>query len=124
MEGAVSIVLTCIQPNFGAAQAAMLCRMVADRGYTKAELALAAKELPFDEVMNSKLRFDNPVIPADFERVIKAHREQVAALRTPQTQSGMFKLLQKYPELERENFKVCGYQPGEDGAPLYRYVSQ
>ena len=90
------------------------------RGYSRAELEYAMTELAFDSAMNDKLRFNKPVTPADFERVITGNRKHRAALRTPQRDTEIRKLLAKYPELKRENFKQCGFD--EFNNPLFLHV--
>ena len=60
---AVSQVMDVAAPDAPADRISLLARLIAQRGYTAAELAYAAQELPFDDYLNSKLRYGKPIMP-------------------------------------------------------------
>ena len=102
-------------------RAAMFTRMIAKRGYTAAELAYAAQQMPFDEEVNDKVRYGRPIMPADFEQCIRKVRRTRSMLRRPISQSQVDELCDEWPEtLTPDAFGCCGYDDYNN--PLYRYV--
>jgi hypothetical protein len=120
VTAAVSHVLAACEPGAQSERVALFARMVALRCYTAAELAYAAQELPFDQVVNDKLRFNRPVMPADFERIIKLHRKKRAKLRRAMPLADAEELAMEFPdELSIEHFHCTGFD--DDNRALYRY---
>ena len=118
---AVSMILMMTDQNQSDERVAMFNRMIAGRGYSRAELAWAAREMPFDEQVNDKIRYRQPITPADFEAVVKRIRKTRSKLKRPITQKQVDELCDEYPDaLSPEHFGCCGYDDYNN--PLYRYV--
>ena len=97
-----------------------LAAMVVRRGYTAAELAYAMEELMYDEELDKKLRFKGRITPADFERVISAHRRMRRRLEQLLSRYEVNRLIDEYPNhLCADDFGVAGYTSQNE--PLYRF---
>ncbi len=97
-----------------------LAAMVVRRGYTAAELAYAMEELMYDEELDKKLRFKGRITPADFERVISAHRRMRRRLEQLLSRYEVNRLIDEYPKhLCADDFGVAGYTSQNE--PLYRF---
>lgn len=114
---AVSQVMDVAAPDASADRISLLARLVSQREYTAAELAYAAKELPFDDFLNNKLRYGKPIMPADFERVIDEVRTKRRLMDRRIPESQLDELLMELPELDRSDFGQCGYDHND--RPLY-----
>ena len=102
----------CSEPRQNA-----VMRAVMTRGYTRAELLLAMREVPFQNSYGQGLRLD--VI----ERIIKQHRQDRAALQRKLTREKVVDLLERYPKaLSSDDFHICGYVEGAKNRPLQRYA--
>ena len=122
---AVAFVLAAVEPGTSqqrmSAFAALIGLRTQHKRWGAAELALAALELPFDAVVGDKVRFNRPVLPADFERVIAGHRRLRRTLRDPMSASERRRLIEHGgSEIDASGFRVCGHD--EKNQPLYRYV--
>lgn len=104
-------------PDAPADRISLLARLIAQRGYTAAELAYAAQELPFDDYLNSKLRYGKPIMPADFERVIEQVRTKRRLLGERIPESQLDEVLLDVDGLSRGDFGVCAYD--SNGQPIY-----
>lgn len=123
VTASVSFVLGACEPNADDKRVALFTRMVLARGYAAAELAYAARELPYDDVVNDKLRFNRPVMPADFERLIKDIRKKRAKLKGSMRLSEAEELVMAFPgDLEIDHFHVCGFD--ERNRELVRYAPE
>lgn len=97
-----------------------LSSLVASRGYSPAELAYAAQELPFDTEVDWKKKMGQSMTAADFERVITAHRKLRENLKMRLRLIDVNRLVSEFPNaLSVDDFGVCGEAgPGED---LFRF---
>jgi len=111
---AVSQVMDVAAPDASADRISLLARLISQRGYTAAELAYAAQELPFDEYLNDKLRYGKSIMPADFERVIKQVRKKRSLLGKKLTEQKMEELVMELPDLKRSDFGVCSRNSKDD----------
>jgi len=108
--------------DMGADDITTLSVMVTRRGYTEAELAYAMEELMYDEKLDQKLRFRDAITPADFERLIGAHRAMRRRLQQLLSRYEMNRLIDDYPEhISRDDFGVAGYDSRNE--PLFRFKS-
>lgn len=106
---AVSQVMDVAAPDASADRISLLARLIAQRGYTAAELAYAAQELPFDDYLNDKLRYGKTIMPADFERVIERVRVKRRLIGQKIPESKLDELLLDLPDLSRDDFGQCGF---------------
>lgn len=99
---------------------ASMSSLVASRGYSPAELAYAAQELPFDNEVDWKKKMGQTMTAADFERVITAHRKLRESLKMRLRLIDVNRIVADYPNaLSVDDFGVCGEAgPGE---LLYRF---
>lgn len=118
---AVGMVLACVQPGATDEQTEMLGFLVAQAGYTEAELAHAARSLPFCPVLDKKLSFPGgAVTAADFGRVIHEMRRLRAQLDMKLRLEDVNDLVQRYPDLlSADDFGICDYTAAN--TPLYRF---
>ena len=121
----MAFVLATVEPGASDERVQMFARMIHHRArrnrWGEAELAWAALELPFDTVVNDKLRFNRPVMPADFERLVEEIRSLRCSLRFPMSARQRQKLIERYAgEIDSSRFHVCGFD--RDNQPLYRYA--
>jgi len=114
---AVSQVMDVAAPDASADRISLLARLISQRGYTAAELAYAAQELPFDDYLNSKLRYGKPIMPADFERVIEQVRTKRRLIGERIPEGKLDEVLLDIDSLCRDDFGVCAYD--SNGQPLY-----
>lgn len=120
---AVTHVLALCEPDAPENRIVLFCRMVASRRYTAAELAYAMRELPFDEAVDRKLQFNRPVMPADFERIIRSIRKKRARLNRTMWLADAEELVMDFPEeLDILHFHCWNYD--ENNRPLYRYLPE
>ena len=121
-RAAVTVVVAMHLPGTEDGDVQKLARMVAQRGYSQAELAFAASELLYDAVLSKRLQFpDVRIVPADFERVIVEHRRMRRQLTMMLREIDMNRLVMDYPShLSLEDFGVCGFDSFDQ--PLYRFA--
>lgn len=100
------------------AQKAVVTRMVASRGYTRAELLLALNELPFDHEASHRYRL--PFNPADVERIVEKNRVVRRRLKQSLTRRERDELLAGCGDLDPACFQCCGFDSRNE--PLYRYA--
>lgn len=97
-----------------------LSALVASRGYSPAELAYAAQELPFDNEVDWKKKQGQNVTAADFERVIGAMRRMRASMSMQLRLIDVNKLVMDNPSLlSVDDFEITNYTDRNE--PLYRY---
>lgn len=98
---------------------AMLARLVAMRGYSRAELALAASKVPYDT--RASHNYGRGLNAADVERVVAESRKLRAMLDRMLTERQMFDVCAEFPEdLDPSQFGICGYDSMD--RPFYRYA--
>ena len=114
---AVSQVMDVAAPDASGDRISLLARLISQRGYTAAELAYAAQELPFDDYLNDKLRYGKSILPADFERVIGQIRQKRRLIGQKIPERKLDELLLDLPDLSREDFGRCGFD--SKGHPQY-----
>ena len=100
----------------------VIAQELEDRGYTEEELQYMRKAMPFDQDIRDALRYNRPLLPADFDAVIQKRKKQQAALTSKITAQDMERLLREHTELKRSGFKCVGYKDGN--TKLYSYFPQ
>ena len=122
IEHAVSYVLVICEPDVAEDRASLLTRVIYERDYTAAEVALIKQELPYDQVLTDKLGYGRHILPGDFERIVKRSRDMRAQLRSKVTVKQREKLLAAHPSLDRDCFKQCAFDEYKN--PLFIYVPE
>ena len=114
---ACAYLLDMVEPECTEARQSAVTRALLTRDYSRAELLLAMREVPFQNDYGKGLRLD--VI----ERIIRQHREDRAGLQRSLTRAKVVDLLERHPKaLQFDDFHICGYVEGNRDAPLYRYA--
>jgi hypothetical protein len=115
----VEFLITACDEKPTDARTGMLARLVRMRGYSRAELLLAAQTVPFDP--RSGTNYGRGLNAADLERVIDESRTIRAMLDRMLTERQMFDICGKYPQdLRPDMFGICGYDATD--RPFYRYA--
>jgi len=116
-QEAVPAMLTLVEPDASAARASAVTRYLERQGYTRAELILAVNEVPKRNNYGKGFRLDI------VEDVIREHRKDRARLQREVSEEEMHALVERYPEVRRDDFHCSGYAPGRDSTVRrYRYV--
>lgn len=98
---------------------AVFARLLASRSYSRAELMLAMREVPFDPD-----RFGGRgVTVQDVERVVLRHRRLRAKLRQPMTAAEITEVCVAFPrDVSTDGFRCCGFDAHNQ--PLFRYAPE
>ena len=98
----------------------VIAQELEERGYTQEELQYMRKAMPFDQDIRDALRYNRPLLPADFDAVIQKRKKQQAVLSRKITAQKMEKVLEEHPDLERDHFRCVSYD--SQNRKLYQYL--
>lgn len=113
---AVTTTTVLVEPSISDTRVQALIAFLSEEGYSAAEMAYAARELPKDEHLDAKMRYGKPLTPSDFERVIKRSRKVRAKWRQSMGYDTMVEMIEMTPELSREDF---GHRHDSDNRTVY-----
>lgn len=117
---AISMVLAIWEPDADGDRVPTLRSLIRERGYGQAELAFAARELLYDEKVDRKRQFDNPITVADFERHIVRLKRLRSRLQQKLRLEAVNDLIADWPDLiSWDDFGICDYTAAN--TPLYRF---
>lgn len=89
------------------------------RDYSRAELLLVMKELPFDP--DASHNYGRGFNPADVQRIVDEHRALRARLGQALTSEQRDELIASFPdEIDPDAFHCCGFNSFDE--PLWRYA--
>jgi len=116
---AAIFLLSAVEPEAEAPRAQFVAQILKTREYSRAELALVMRELPFDP--DASHNYGGGLNPADIERVVSRHRELRVRLNQRMTAEERDDLIAAFPEqIDPEGFHVAGFTRHDE--PLFRYV--
>lgn len=118
IQAAAAHLIAAVEPEASSERVAVVTRLLAAYGYTRAELLLAMRELPRDP--EASHNFGRGLNLADVERIVRGSRQMRARLLRPATMSAITALVEAHPELSLQDFRCCGFD--ERGERLYRYA--
>lgn len=115
VKAATMHLLDAIEPNAEGPRLEQVYRLIKRRGYSRAELVLAAEEVPFRNHYGEHLKLH--VV----DEIITQHRKDRKRLQRTLTEKQVMELLERRAtELDPDAFKVCGQDAYDND--LYRYV--
>lgn len=115
VKAATMHLLDAVEPDAGGARLKQVYRLIKRRDYSRAELILAAEEVPFRNHYGEHLKLH--VV----DEIIKQHRKDRKLLQRTLTEKQVTELLERrYEELDPDAFHVCGQDAYDND--LYRYV--
>jgi len=118
-KNAATFLISAVEPGASEERTAFLARLLSTREYSKAELALVMKELPFDP--EASHNYNQGLNPADVERIISEHRTLRARLTQRITSEQRDDLIAEAPgEIDPDDFECAGFD--EHDNPLWLYA--
>jgi len=116
---AAIFLLSAVEPEAEAPRAQFVAQILKTREYSRAELALVMRELPFDP--DASHNYGGGLNPADVQRIVDRHRELRARLTQKITSEQRDDLIAEFPEeLDPDGFRIAGWTQSDD--PLWRYA--
>lgn len=108
-----------VEPEAPEGRPTTMYRALKTRGYSRAELLLAMKQLPFDP--DASHNYGRGFNPADVERIISEHRKARTRLTQRLTSKQRDQLIAEFPdEIDPDAFHCCGFNSYDE--PLWRYA--
>lgn len=118
-KNAAKFLVSAVEPEASPERAAFLARLLRTKEYTKAELGLVMRELPFDP--DASHNYGKGFNPADVQRIVDEHRELRARLNQKLTSEQRDDLIARCPkEIDPDDFECAGFD--EHDNPLWMYV--
>ena len=111
--------MAAVEPDASDSRMQTVARLLKTRDYTRAELMLAMKELPFDP--EASHNYGKGFNPADVERIVSEHRKLRQKLSQPLSSEDRDELIAEHPEkIDPDAFHCCGFNSYDE--PLWRYA--
>jgi len=118
-EHAAAYMVAAVEPEASESRMQTISRLLKTRDYSRGELLLAMKELPFDP--DASHNFGRGFNPADVERIVKEHRKTRARLTQPLSSDQRDEMIAEHPdEIDPDAFHCCGFNSYNE--PLWRYA--
>jgi hypothetical protein len=116
---AAAYLMAAVEPEASDSRMQTVARLLRTRDYTRAELMLAMKELPFDP--EASHNYGKGFNPADVERIVSEHRTLRQRLTQSLSSKDRDELIAKFPEnINPDAFHCCGFNSYDE--PLWRYA--
>ena len=111
--------ITAVEPEASDKRVRTITRLLKSRDYTRAELLLAMKRLPFDP--DASHNYGRGFNPADVERIIDENRELRQKLSRPLSSEERDELITEHSaKIDPDAFHCCGFNKYDE--PRWRYV--
>lgn len=116
---AATYLVAAVEPEASESRMQTITRLLKTRDYTRAELLLAMKRLPFDP--EASHNYGRGFNPADVERIVEEHRKIRARLQQPLSSQQRDEMIAEYPDqIDPDAFHCCGFNEYDE--PLWRYA--
>jgi len=118
-NAAATFLISAVEPEASEQRVAFLTRLLKTREYSKAEVALVMKRLPFDP--EASHNYNRGFNPADVERIVDEHRTLRARLRQRLSSDQRDDLIAAFPdEIDPDGFECAGFNEFDE--PLWYYA--
>jgi len=116
---AAAYLVAAIEPEASEGRMQTVMRLLQTRDYSRAELLLAMKKLPFDP--DASHNYGRGFNPADVERIVEKNRKMRARLQQPLSSDQRDEMIAEHPEeIDPDAFHCCGFNEYDE--PLWRYA--
>jgi len=116
---AAAYLMAAVEPEASDSRMKTVARLLRTRDYTRAELMLAMKELPFDP--EASHNYGKGFNPADVERIVDEHRTLRRRLTQPLSSEDRDNLIAEFSDkIDPDAFHCCGFNSYDE--PLWRYA--
>jgi len=120
-EQAAAYLVAAVEPEASEGRMQTIARLLKTRDYSRAELLLAMKRLPFDP--DASHNYGRGFNPADVERIIQDNRKTRARLQQPLSSEQRDEMIAAHPEeIDPDAFHCCGFNEYDE--PLWRYAPE
>jgi len=116
---AVAVVSDQHAPDMDERTFDFLCDAIADRGYTRTELAWIVSEMRYDETLTERRDFDHTIRPSDFDRLAERFQRLQRILTEPVLRRDLRYILRDFPRYRESDWAICSYT--EDDHPIMMY---
>jgi len=118
-EQAAAYLVAAVEPEASEGRMQTISRLLKTRDYSRAELLLAMKRLPFDP--DASHNYGRGFNPADVERIVEEHRKTRARLQQPLSSEQRDEMIAEHPdEIDPDAFHCCGFNSYDE--PQWRYA--
>jgi len=118
-DAAATVLISAVEPEASEQRVAFLARLLKTKEYSKAEIALVMKELPFDP--EASHNYGRGFNPADIQRIVDEHRTLRARLDQRLSSSQRDDLIAEFPEeVDPDGFECAGFNEYDE--PLWYYA--
>jgi len=119
VEQAAAYLVAAVEPEASDSRMQTVTRLLKTRDYSRAELLLAMKRLPFDP--DASHNYGRGFNPADVERIVEENRTTRARLQQPLSSEQRDEMIAEHPkEIDPDAFHCCGFNSYDE--PLWRYA--
>lgn len=116
---ATRYLMKMVEPEAPEGRPTTMYNALKTRDYSRAELLLVMKELPFDP--DASHNYGRGFNPADVQRIVDEHRQLRAKLDQALTSKQRDELIAEFPgEIDPDAFHCCGFDNYDN--PLWRYA--
>ena len=117
-EQAAAYMVAAVEPDASEGRMQTVTRLLKTRDYSRAELLLAMKRLPFDP--DASHNYGRGFNPADVERIVEEHRVLRAKLSQPLSSGDRDELIAEHPEkIDPDAFHRCGFNSHDEPQWMY-----
>ncbi|WVM01038.1 hypothetical protein [Salinibacter phage 6_8] len=109
--------LAAVEPEASDQRSKMIYRLLRTREYSRAELLLVMKELPFDP--DASHNYGKGLNPADIERIVEENRQTRRRLTRPMDSETRDEFITEHGA-DPDAFHCCGFDKYDE--PLWRYA--
>ena len=118
-EQAAAYLVAAVEPEASDSRMQTVTRLLKTRDYSRAELLLAMKRLPFDP--DASHNYGRGFNPADVERIVEEHRKTQARLQHPLSSRQRDEIIAEHPkEIDPDDFECAGFDEYDN--PLWLYA--
>jgi hypothetical protein len=117
-EQAAAYMVAAVEPSASEGRMQTVTRLLKTRDYSRAELLLAMKRLPFDS--DASHNYGRGFNPADVDRIVEEHRTLRAKLSQPLSSDDRDELIAEHPEkIDPDAFHCCGFNSYDEPQWMY-----
>jgi hypothetical protein len=117
-EQAAAYMVAAVEPSASEGRMQTISRLLKTRDYSRAELLLAMKRLPFDP--DASHNYGRGFNPADVERIVSEHRTLRAKLGQPLSSDDRDELIAEFPDkIDPDAFHCCGFNSYDEPQWMY-----
>mgnify|MGYP006433801329 CR=1 FL=1 len=115
---AAGYLITAIEPEASEKRVTTITRLLKSRDYSRAELLLAMRRLPFDS--EASHNYGRGFNPADVERIIDEHRTLRTKLQTPLSSEERDEIITEHSDkINPDAFHCCGFNSYDEPRWMY-----